>query len=111
MATDRGSGLRMPEDGPGEIRGSKNLRGVGELERSRVGVGAIVGSLRHDSINRRLFEAMVALAPPGMDLYEIAIAQLPLFNQDLEGDLPRPVAVFRESIRECHGLVFVTPEY
>jgi chromate reductase len=101
----------MPDDVLGEFRGVKNVRGVGGLEHSRVGVGAIVGSLRHESINRWLFEAMVTLAPAGMDLYEIAIGQLPLFNQDLEGDLPRQVVVFRESVRECHGLVFVTPEY
>jgi chromate reductase len=82
-----------------------------DVERPRVGVGAIVGSLRQDSINRWLFEAMVDLAPPGMDLFEIGAGQLPLFNQDLEDDLPRQVAVFRESVRECDGLVFVSPEY
>jgi chromate reductase, NAD(P)H dehydrogenase (quinone) len=81
------------------------------LERPRLGVGAFVGSLRHDSINRRLFEAMVEIAPQGMDLFEIQLGQLPLFNQDLEGDLPREVAVLRDSVRECDGLVFVTPEY
>jgi len=81
------------------------------LERPRLGVGAIVGSSRHDSLNRRLFEAMVEIAPPGMDLFEITAAHLPLFNQDLETDLPREVAVFRDVVHECDGLVFVSPEY
>ena len=51
------------------------------MERPRLGVGAFVGSLRHDSINRRLFEAMVEIAPQGMDLFEI------------------PVVIFRTSTR------------
>jgi len=84
---------------------------IARLERLRLAVGAFVGSLRHDSVNRRLLEAMIAIAPPGMDLFEIPVGILPLFNQDLEGDLPREVPAFREAVRECDGLVFVSPEY
>jgi len=81
------------------------------LNRPRLGVGAIVGSLRLDSLNRRLFTAMVDIAPPGMDLFEIPIGILPHFNQDLEDDLPREAGVFRDSVRECDGILFVSPEY
>ncbi|CAN5579212.1 hypothetical protein BH23CHL5_BH23CHL5_15260 [soil metagenome] len=54
------------------------------MNRPRLGIGTIVGSLRQNSLNRNLFAAMVDGAPPGLDLYEIPIGSLPYFNQDLE---------------------------
>jgi chromate reductase len=70
-----------------------------------------VGSLRQESYNRRLFDAMLELASESVDLFEIPIGALPHFNQDLERELPREVAAFRESIRACDGVLFVSPEY
>lgn len=74
-------------------------------------IGLIVGSLRSASINRRLALALQALAPPTLQFTEIGIGELPLMNQDLENELPAPVAAFKQAIEGCNGVLFVTPEY
>ena len=52
-------------------------------------VGYIVGSLAKASINRKLSKALVRLAPPGLELTEIPIRDLPLYNYDYDPDFPR----------------------
>ncbi len=54
---------------------------------------------------------MVELAPDTIDLYEIRIDQLPHYNQDLEDNLPREVAGFREAVSAADGILFVSPEF
>jgi chromate reductase, NAD(P)H dehydrogenase (quinone) len=48
----------------------------------------IVGSLRKDSINRKLAEAVVAHGHPELSFAFSEIADLPLYNQDLEDPSP-----------------------
>lgn len=74
-------------------------------------VVSLIGSLRRDSFNRKLFMAARAVAPEGMELREAAIGDLPLFSQDLEADMPTPVGALHDAIRAADGLLFVTPEY
>jgi chromate reductase, NAD(P)H dehydrogenase (quinone) len=81
------------------------------VERNRLEIGAIVGSLRRHSLNRLLYRALVDLAPPLVNLYEIPIGDLPHFDQDLDADPPQEVVDFRGAIRKSDGLVFVSPEY
>ena len=49
-------------------------------------VGYIVGSLSKDSINRILSKALIKLAPPELEMTEIPIGHLPLYNRDLDND-------------------------
>lgn len=74
-------------------------------------VGLIIGSLSSASINRRLSKAIIALAPPELEFFEIGIGDLPLFNYDLEANLPESVVALKESIESADGLVIVSPEY
>ncbi|MDR0959302.1 MAG: NAD(P)H-dependent oxidoreductase [Propionibacteriaceae bacterium] len=75
-------------------------------------IGVIIGSLRADSINRGLFNALRPLAEEaGLTLEEIAIKELPLFNQDLEEDFPAAATAFKEQIEKADGLIVITPEY
>ena len=74
-------------------------------------VALIVGSLRRDSINRTLALALRKLARPKLDLHIVEIGDLPLYNQDLEAELPAPVTRFKREIESADALVFVTPEY
>jgi chromate reductase, NAD(P)H dehydrogenase (quinone) len=53
-------------------------------------VAVIVGSLRKDSINRKVANALAELAPSGLKLSIIEIGQLPIYNQD--GDENPPAA-------------------
>ncbi|MEJ7669661.1 MAG: NAD(P)H-dependent oxidoreductase [Casimicrobiaceae bacterium] len=75
-------------------------------------VAVLIGSLRKDSLNRKMANAMIAMAPQGMTLAEVPIGDLPLYNSDLEGaKAPSAWTVFRERIAAVDALLFVTPEY
>lgn len=73
-------------------------------------VGVVVGSLRKGSYSRMLATAMCGLQP---DLqYEILeIRQLQLYDQDLDDNPPQEWEAFRDRIRACDAILFVTPEY
>jgi len=74
-------------------------------------VGLVIGSLRRESVSRKLALALAPLAPPGMALHDIAIGDLPLYNADLESQAPAPWLRLRQAVRDSDGLVFVVPEY
>jgi chromate reductase len=75
-------------------------------------VGVFVGSLRKESINRRMAHALAALAPPSLQLSIIEIRDLPLYDADWETDTPpASVRAFRDAVRAVDALLFVTPEY
>ena len=74
-------------------------------------VAVIVGGLGRASINRQFAEALAKLARPKLDLRIVEIGDLPLFNQDLEAELPAPVQRFKREIESADAVLFVTPEY
>jgi len=74
-------------------------------------VAVLVGSLRKDSLNRKLAHALAVLAPDSLKLEIIEIGQLPLYNQDADADPPAAWTAFRDRIRRADGVLFVTPEY
>ena len=75
-------------------------------------VAVIVGSLRKESFNRKLAQAIVAMAPETLRMGFVAIGELPLYNQDLEtATPPAPWQAFRDAVRGADALLFVTPEY
>lgn len=73
---------------------------------------AFAGSLRRASYNRALLRAALEVAPEGMAISVFDIADVPLYNGDVEaeGD-PEPVARFKQAIRDADGLLIATPEY
>ena len=74
-------------------------------------IASIVGSLRRDSLNRRLHDALVRLAPGDPFFHDVPIGDLPLYNQDEEADPAEPVRRLKRAIAEADGVLFVTPEY
>jgi chromate reductase, NAD(P)H dehydrogenase (quinone) len=74
-------------------------------------IAVMVGSLRQDSINRKMAHALAEVAPPDLTLGIVEIAQLPLYNQDSDDNPPAAWTAFRERIRSADGVLFVTPEY
>ena len=72
----------------------------------------IAGSLRRGSYNRGLIRAAVEVAPAGTTVIPYDLADLPLFNADVEaqGD-PPSVAAFKRAVREADALLIATPEY
>ena len=74
-------------------------------------VAVIVGSLRKESVNRKMASALIGLAPPGISLKIVEIRDLPLFNADDEANPPAVVRDFKEAIVKSDAVLFVTPEY
>lgn len=74
-------------------------------------VAVIVGSLRKDSINRKVAQALAELAPSGLKLSFVEIGQLPIYNQDADENPPVEWTAFRERIGAADAVLFVTPEH
>lgn len=74
-------------------------------------IAVLVGSLRKESFNRKMANALRELAPATLKLDIVEIGQLPLYNQDLDSDPPAPWREFRDRIKKVDGVIFVTPEY
>jgi len=74
-------------------------------------IAIIVGSLRKDSINRKVARSMCALHDR-LDCSIVEIGDLPHYNQDLEtASPPEAWTRFRDELRDVDGVLFVTPEY
>ena len=74
-------------------------------------VAVLVGSLRKDSINRKVANALIELAPPSLKPGFVEIGALPLYNQDEDASPPVVWTQFRDRIKAVDAVLFVTPEY
>ena len=74
-------------------------------------ISIVVGSLREGSINRRVGRSICAMEHDRLDCHIVEIGDLPLYNQDYDGNSPAEYERFREQIRAADGILFVTPEY
>lgn len=74
-------------------------------------IGVVVGSLRKESLNRKLATALAQLAPPEFVFKQVEIGGLPLYSQDDDGHPAAAVVRLKEEIKGSDGLLFVTPEY
>ena len=74
-------------------------------------VAVFVGSLRKESLNRKLAHALSTLAPPSLALSIVEIGELPFYNEDRESPSPEEWATFRDRVRMADAVLFVTPEY
>ena len=77
-------------------------------------VTTICGSLRKDSWNRKVMEALPGLAPDGMKITEAPpFRDFPPYDADAQNSsgFPKGVTALAEAIRAADGVIFVTPEY
>lgn len=74
-------------------------------------IAVVVGSLRKDSVTRKVARAIEAAAPAHLTFEEVPIGELALFNQDEESTPPPPYVAFRDRIRSADAVLFATPEY
>jgi NAD(P)H-dependent FMN reductase len=73
---------------------------------------ALCGSLRATSINAALLRAAARLAPPPARItVSDAPGRLPLFNPDLELDLPPSVRALYAAVAGADALLIASPEY
>jgi len=78
---------------------------------SEYNIAVVVGSLRRESYNRQLANALARLFTPQLSLRQLEIGDLPLYNQDHDKDQPAPVKRLKSEVAAAHGVIFVTPEY
>jgi chromate reductase len=75
----------------------------------------ISGSLRKESFNTHLLNNIPGLLPANVTLDILSIANIPLYNADLDlpsaKERPRIVQAFRDELARAQGLVIVSPEY
>ncbi|MBS0474858.1 MAG: NAD(P)H-dependent oxidoreductase [Proteobacteria bacterium] len=78
-----------------------------------VTIAAIAGSLRKGSYNAALLRAAQAAAPHGVTIVNCPIAEIPLYNFDVETEfgIPPAVTALKDQIAAADGLLIVTPEY
>lgn len=78
---------------------------------SQYPIAVVVGSLRRDSLNRKLATAVAKLAPPEFSFQQVKIDDLPLYNQDDDATPAGSVKRLKSEIAAARGLLFVTAEY
>lgn len=78
---------------------------------SKYFIAVVVGSLRAESINSKLADALIALGPKDFSFRRIGIDYLPLYNQDNDENPAESVKHFKTEIVQSAGVIFITPEY
>jgi len=78
---------------------------------NKIKVLGFAGSLRSGSYNRSLLHAAKDLMPSNSILEIFDIADIPLFNQDHEINMPKQVKDLKLKIRESDAILIATPEY
>jgi len=78
---------------------------------TRYQIAVVVGSLRKESFNRKLANAIAKLAPPDFSFHQVRIGDLPLYNQDDDASPADAVKRLKREITDSQGLLFVTAEY
>ncbi|WP_373747548.1 NADPH-dependent FMN reductase [Weissella soli] len=73
--------------------------------------GIIVGSIRKNSYSKGVADALVAGLPADAEVTYINIADLPLYNQDLDENSPESYVNFRTEVAAQDAFIFVTPEH
>lgn len=74
-------------------------------------IAILVGSLRKDSINRKIGRSICSFSSDMLDCNIVEIRNLPLYDQDSDTNPPTEFVRFREQIAAVDGVLFCTPEY
>ena len=74
-------------------------------------IAVFVGSLRKESITRKVVLAMAKIAPPSLKLSIVEIGHLGPYNQDVDATPPADWVSLRDRIRKADAVLFATPEY
>lgn len=78
---------------------------------NKIKILGFAGSLRNDSYNKALLRAASELLPENTELEIFDLANIPLYNQDLDGQAPSSVLEFKDKIKTADAILIATPEY
>lgn len=79
------------------------------MDRHRIAI--IVGSLRAESLNRKVARSLCAFSADRLDCGIVEIGDLAPYSQDYDAASPEPYARFRREVAAADGVLFCTPEY
>ena len=71
----------------------------------------LAGSIRRASVSKAILQTLAEKVPVNVSLTLHDLAEITIYNQDLESNLPASVAKLRQAIIDCDGMVIVSPEY
>ena len=71
----------------------------------------LAGSIRRVSKSKAILRTLAEQAPADVEVTIFDLADIPMYNQDLESDLPAPVRALRDAVAASDGLIVVSPEY
>ncbi|HYG93938.1 MAG TPA: NAD(P)H-dependent oxidoreductase [Nocardioides sp.] len=76
-------------------------------------VAVLVGSLRADSVNRKLAQILADEAPSGVTVDIVdGLDRVPFYNEDVDGETaPETARQLRERVAAADRVLAVTPEY
>jgi chromate reductase len=75
-------------------------------------IAVVIGSLRRDSINRKLAQALAKLGGAQFQFDLLELGDIPIYNEDLfDPEPPAPVQRMKASVAAADAVLFVTPEY
>lgn len=74
-------------------------------------VGVIVGSLRKESFNKKVANALIENAPESLSFDFIEIGNLDLYNEEYDSNSPSSYIDFRNKVKNVDAVLFLTPEY
>ncbi|MDE1834465.1 MAG: NAD(P)H-dependent oxidoreductase [Candidatus Micrarchaeota archaeon] len=77
----------------------------------KIKILGIAGSLRRGSYNRAMLDAAQGLVPEDSQLEIADIANMPMFNQEYENDMPQSVKEFKARVKAADAILIATPEY
>lgn len=77
-------------------------------------IAVLVGSLREDSVNRRIAELAIESVPAGVTASIVdGLRDVPFYDEDLDTpeSLPTAAAKLRETVGAADAVLLITPEY
>jgi NAD(P)H-dependent FMN reductase len=77
-------------------------------------IAVLVGSLRSDSVNRKLAELLATQAPEGVTVDIVdGLAEVPFYNEDNDNEaaIPAAATALRARVGRAERVLAVTPEY
>ena len=74
-------------------------------------IALVVGSLRKDSFNRQLANAISKMKLEGVGFALVEIGDLPLYNQDDDAHQSDSVKRMKLELAQFDGVIFLTPEH
>jgi chromate reductase, NAD(P)H dehydrogenase (quinone) len=78
---------------------------------AQTNIAVVVGSLRKDSFNQKLANALEKLFPADFSFTQVRIDDLPLYNQDDDATPSEAVKRLKSEITAAQGVIFLSPEY